>query len=263
MEGTISLFKNEEPQPTSIPTKRIIQIKTNDFFVEDNKEDNTPNEKERLLRLQDEIDTATKQLQLIKDEQAELILRTKKEIQDHKEKWEKEKEIWIAQAKEEGFKQGFSTGESKALEKYEESIHQINSIIELANQDYHAMIAKSDETITEIAIRVAEKVIQRKITEDPSNFLNIVKAAIKELQDQSVIMIYLHPENYPFIMEHKQELSQILEENMKLSIYVKEDLSKNSCIIEHPFGQIDASVDTQLSQIRQILLDVVQENSNG
>ncbi|MFB4475339.1 flagellar assembly protein FliH, partial [Oceanobacillus caeni] len=61
---------------------------------------------------------------------------------------------------------------------------------------------------------------------------------------------------------HKQELTQLLENNLKLSIYVKEELDVNACIVEHPFGQIDASIDTQLSQIKQILQDVVQENGH-
>ncbi|MFB4475144.1 hypothetical protein ACDI16_19880, partial [Oceanobacillus caeni] len=69
-----------------------------------------------------------------------------------------------------------------------------------------------------------------KIEEDSNAFFDIIKIAIKELQDQSDISIYLHPNKYSFVLDHKQELTQLLENNLKLSIYVKEELDVNACI---------------------------------
>ncbi|NUJ33116.1 hypothetical protein HUS65_22110, partial [Pseudoalteromonas sp. 2103] len=125
--------------------------------------------------------------------------------------------------------------------EYRDLIDQTNSVIQRANEEYHAIVAKSDESILNLAIYVAEKILNQKIEEDSNAFFDIIKIAIKELQDQSDISIYLHPNKYSFVLDHKQELTQLLENNLKLSIYVKEELDVNACIVEHPFGQIDAS----------------------
>ncbi len=243
--------------------KRVIKIKSHDFFKTEEHVDGGLPEHDELNIIQNEIRIATEQLDLLKGQQAKLIERTKNEIELEKGNWQQEKNEWIKKAEEEGYKRGYSTGEEQAFQEYRDLINQTNSIVKRANEEYHAIVAKSDESILNLAIYVAEKVLNQKIQEDSKVFLDIVKRAMKELQDQSDISIYLHPEKYTYVMEHKQELTQILENNMKLSIFVKEELDVNACIIEHAFGQIDASIDTQLNQIKQILQDVVQENSSN
>lgn len=263
VEETISLFKQGDSGAAPIPRKRIIQVKSQDFFeVKRSTTDPVTSEQEKLKVIQDQIEKAKEQFEKIQQNQKELVQLAKKEIEQERVNWNHEKEVWIEQAKEEGFNKGYSDGQAEAVQQYQGSLQQINDIVNRATKDYHALIAKNDETIVDLAIYVAEKIVKQKISDDPSHFLNIVKAAIKELQDQTVITIYLHPKNYAFVMDHKQELSKLLEDNMKLSIYVKDFESENACIIEHPFGQIDTSVDTQLNQIRQMLQDVVQENFN-
>lgn len=242
--------------------KRVIKIKSHEFFKTEEPINDGISKQDELGIIENEIRLATEQLDLLKNQQAKLIETAKNEIETEKNNWQQEKKVWIEKAKEEGYMEGFSTGKEQAFQEYRDLIDQTNSIVRRANEEYDAIVAKSDETIINLAIHVAEKILNQKIQEDSKAFLNIVKTAAKELQDQSDISIYLHPNKYSFILEHKQELTQILENNMKLSIYVKEELDIDACIIEHAFGQIDASIDTQLNQIKQILQDVVQENSH-
>jgi len=117
--------------------------------------------------------------------------------------------------------------------------------------------------IVKLAVRSAEKVIKQQLSEHPESFLEIVKAAIHELKDHAVVSIFLHPDNYEHVLKQKDELRQLLDAETKLAIYIREDLEKNSCLIEHPYGQIDASVDTQLDQIRQALEEKAMEISNA
>jgi flagellar assembly protein FliH len=39
-------------------------------------------------------------------------------------------------------------------------------------------------------------------------------------------------------------------------------MTENQCLIEHPFGRIDASIDTQLEQIRNVLDQVTMEKKS-
>ena len=88
---------------------------------------------------------------------------------------------------------------------------------------------------------------------------NVVALEIKEIKDQSVVSIYLHPANYEIVLEQKAELKKMLETDTKLSLYINDELAENSCVIKHPFGEIDASVDTQLEAIRNVLKDLTME----
>lgn len=134
-------------------------------------------------------------------------------------------------------------------------------IIDSAKKDYHETLEKSEETIVELAIHISGKIIKQRFSDDRSTIIPIVKDAIKQIEDQSEIRIFLHPTQYENVMNQKNELLTIVGDETKLSILVKDELKEGACIVEHPFGRIDASVDIQLEQIRRILQDITQELS--
>ena len=209
-----------------------------------------------------ELIKAKEELKQINKEKEAQILTIKEEINKAKEDWQEEKKKLMGQAEKEGYEAGFIQGKEKSMKEYSGLIEQANNIMDTALTDYNKTIEKSEEKIMELAIYTASKVMKQKIEDDPVSFLPIVKAAMSELKDQRVITIYLHPDNYQTVMEQKDELVHILEDDMKLSIYAKENLTENGCVIHHPFGQIDASVDTQLEQIRKALFEIVMWNQS-
>lgn len=190
------------------------------------------------------------------------ISSIKAEIEKEKENWAEEKKNWVAAAEKEGYEAGLLRGKEESKQQFSGFIDQANAITETALLDYNKTIEKSEETILSLAIHTAGKIMKQTLKADPVSYLPIVKAAIKELKDQRKITVYLHPDHYHTVMEQKDELTHILEDGMKLSIYVKEDLAVNGCLIQHPFGQVDVSVDTQLEQIRKALFEIAMENKS-
>ena len=112
----------------------------------------------------------------------------------------------------------------------------------------------------ELAVHVAEKILKVQLNDEPKSFLPIVLSAIETIKDQSMVSIYLHPNNYEEVIQQKDELIRSLDGDTKVSIYIDHKLKEHACVIEHPFGQIDASIDTQLQQLRKALLDVAMED---
>lgn len=198
----------------------------------------------------------------IKDQQKKILDETKEQIKHAKEQWEQEKNEWIEEAKQIGYEKGFEIGKYEALNQYKEKIQEVNHLIELAMNDYHETVENHEVTIVNIAILVAEKILRQQMDEKEDYFLSVVKRAITEMKNQPSVSLYLHPQDYETVLKHKAELKQSLQEKMSLSIFVDERLKKNSCIIEHPNGKIDASLDTQLSQIHQALLELIAEKNN-
>lgn len=215
---------------------------------------------EQAVAIQLEIEKQRKELQRMKAEQEKLLEQTRVTIQLEKDNWAEEKQQLMEQAKQVGYGQGLELGKQEGLEQYEQLITHANSIVDLTMKDYHAKLDESDETILEIAIHTAEKILKHHLSEQAPSFLGIVTAAIEDIKDQSDIYIYLHPDNYEFIMQQKEELLQSLDGDTKISIYIDHKLNKHDCLIKHPFGQVEAGIDTQLEQLRKILLEVVMED---
>lgn len=209
--------------------------------------------------IEEELQIARAELEQVKKEKENLLQSTIQEISNERENWKQEKEVLVKQGYQEGYDIGLVEGKQAAQEQYDDLMDQVNDLVHIAQKDYHATLEKSEHMIIDLAIATSEKIIKQKIAEDSEVFLEIVTAAIEEIKDQSVISIHLHPSNYELIMKQKSELSNSLDGDTKLSVYVDQKMIENKCLIEHPFGQIDASVDTQLEQIRDILHQIMME----
>jgi flagellar assembly protein FliH len=250
VEETISLFSSE-PQ-----SKRVIQLKPIHRPIPKKEEsmDDT------LIHSKlEQLEEAKQELELIKQQQVKVLEETEKQIEQQRDNWEQEKLVLIEQAKQEGYQAGFEEGKAESLIQFTGLIEQANSIILAAKKDYEATLDKSEESMLMLSVKIAEKIMKQKFDENPNLFLPVVKDAIQAIKDQRVLSIYLSPGNYEFVLAQKQELERVLESNAELSILVNEGLQEGSCIIEHPFGKIDASIDTQLSQIKQVLYELVME----
>lgn len=217
------------------------------------------NEKKELL--QEELQNLRDQLEHLKKEKEIMLQSTIKEIKNEKENWEQEKQLLIKQGYQEGYELGIVEGRLAGEKQYDSLIDQINELEKNAIKDYHTRLEQSDHVIVDLSIKTAEKITKEEIATDPKLILNIVTAAIADIKDQSQISIYVHPDHYDLLMKQKVELINTLDGDTKLSIFINQKMAKYECVIEHPFGQIDASVDTQLEQIRDVLHQITMENN--
>lgn len=239
--------------------EKLIKVKPIELNNQDDAQA-SPYTEDEQKNIQSEISQAHERLQQIQEQQAALVQQTNTEIEKAKENWKTEKESYINQAQDEGFKKGFELGKQEGQDQYKELLTNANKIIESATKDYHSTIEQSDETIVELAVHAAEKIIKKELKENPESFLTIVNAAIKEIKDQSDLSIYLHPSNYEMVMKQKDEIVQLVDKDLNVSFYINEQLKEDSCLIEHPFGRIDASIDVQLQELREVLHEVNMES---
>lgn len=255
MEETILLSNSNQPYVN----EKVIKIRKIELS-QDKRGNNLETANEEIEDVEKELDHVKKEIENLLIEKKSLIQTTKDKINNEKINWENEKKQWIEEAKEQGHSEGFKLGKKESLQSYQQLLEKANGLTAAALKDYHVTVEKSNETILDLAIHTAKKILDQQLKENPNSFLPIVKAAIKEIKNQPIITIYLHPDNYEFVLKQKEELALILESESKLSIYSNEELAVNSCLIEHPFGQIDAGLDTQLKQIRTSLHTIALEN---
>lgn len=248
-------------QHSSIINQKQIKIKPIEFKRKSQTELNSSEVLEdEMIAKRIKLEEMQHEFDRIKQQSETLLSDTQKKIVQEKEKWEEEKQQLIAEAKEVGHQEGFAAGEKESLNQYAELLKKANDVVHSATTDYHDVLESSEEVILQLAIQSAEKIIQRVLEEKPEVFIDIVKTAIKDIKEQSIISIYVHPDNYELVLSQKDELSRLLDSESKLTILVKDNLKSNHCLIEHPFGQIDASIDTQLEQLRALLHEVNMEN---
>lgn len=237
--------------------KREIKVKPIEYMRKQSSEKESEEAIENVLA---NLQQAEEELEQIEQRKATMLAEVQTEINKARENWEEEKAVLMEAAEKAGYEAGFQAGKKASIEQYESLLAEANNIVDLVKVDYQKTLEQTEDAITDIAIHTAEKILGEKLNESPEKFLEIVRLALKEINDQSIVSIYLHPNNYETVLAQKTELTRMLEKDTKLSLYIDEELPENSCIIEHPFGQIDASIDTQLEAIRNALKELVMEH---
>ncbi|MBE4908730.1 flagellar assembly protein FliH [Bacillus luteolus] len=183
--------------------------------------------------------------------------KTLEEIENQKLKWDSEKQELQALAKKEGYSYGLAEGKQEGLDEYKTLIAEAREIIDISKQEYSTLINSSEETILKIGLKVAKKIITKELNDNNEDFLLIVRKAIKEVSEYTQIQIQVHPRYFELLLNQKEELRNLFNKETELSIYPNEELQETGCVIESSFGRIDASVDSQLIEIKHKLLSLL------
>lgn len=180
------------------------------------------------------------------------------QLLDEEEAWQQEKLELIEEAKKEGFQMGYLDGKDQGYKEFKATISLGKEVVASAKKDYQKQIQSSEKVILQLGVKVAEQIIGNKLEENEETFLSMAKRALKEASEYKEVQLHIHPKHYGYILSQKEELLSIIPKETDIYIFPNDDLQNSSCIIESANGKIDASVDSQLEEIKTKLLEILE-----
>ncbi len=207
--------------------------------------------------------------QLLQDAQKEATLM----LQEAKEQaafiqteLEKEKEQWLnierrkleEEAKQVGYEEGHEMGKQQGYDECQEHIQFAQTIVLSAKEDYQQYLQSAEKTILDLAVQIAKKIIDLELHANEEAYIQLVKKAIKDTRECDYVQLRVHPVQYDAVLSHKEELSSIFPKENQFFIFPDDELKETSCIIEASNGRIDASIDSQLLEIKQKSLELLE-----
>lgn len=193
------------------------------------------------------ISSALAEAQVIKDK-----------VRDERLGWEQEKQALIKSAEESGFNSGFNEGKAQGYAEYRQLILSAQETVTASKVDYQSHIESSEKVILEIGLKVAGKILGKKVEENEEEFLALVKRALKNARDYKDIRLHIHPSHYQDLLAQKHELIAVFPKEIDFYIFPDDELKEDSCLIESENGRIDASVDSQLEEIKLKLFEFLE-----
>jgi flagellar assembly protein FliH len=183
----------------------------------------------------------------IKDaqDQAEAILR----------KARQEKESIEMEAYQKGLEQGQAQGQMIAVKKIEPLLETLAKGIEELKKTRHLIIEKHQDQIFEILFLIIEKVIHREIQISPDIIVDTVKSACSHLMETDEIRLRLHPSDFEYIRDIERILTQNLTGKRHIHFIEDTSIDRGGIIIDTEFGEIDASIRSQIDHMKEVLLD--------
>ncbi len=203
----------------------------------------------------DKILTEAKEASTRLYEEAEArLLEARQQIEAERQQWENEKIQLYEAEKKKGFNAGYSEGQQAGYEDYTSLIEEARTAVNVAKKDYTDYLSQAEEVILELGFTLAEKVIGQNLQhKNEKSFVSLVKHAIKEVRESKELRVFVAPCHYEMVCENKQQLFDILNGEASLFIYADENLTDEHCIIESMYGKLDASVDSQLTELKKKL----------
>ncbi|MGE4213300.1 MAG: FliH/SctL family protein [Anaerotignaceae bacterium] len=192
----------------------------------------------------------------------EMLAQTKAEAEQMLKKAEEEAEEIKKQAYTHGFEQGLSEGFEKAHDEHKQELKEetamflitFRDIIQGLEQEKNTLIDQNIDTLKDISVAVAEKVIQVGLKSSGEIIKKMIVSATEKLKRKEWVKIYISKADASMFVEANTDLAKALvhlSDNLK--IVAMENGAPGTCIIELPDQIIDASANTQLENIRSIL----------
>lgn len=146
------------------------------------------------------------------------------------------------QAKEEGFEKGFSEG----LEKFQESILEIN-------EKYAALAESAESELLGLCMGVAHKILKQEMKTNPEAIVAIVREAIAPMSRKKTITIRVNPQDRTILQSHRADLMDTLMGSGQIQIVADSDIGQGGCLVETEHGIVDARLETEMNILSRLI----------
>lgn len=162
-----------------------------------------------------------------------------------------------------GYKEGQEAATREAHEKLLKFSSELKSTLAqlaTANQDI-AEKAKAD--ITTLAIRAAERIINKQLTLEPAIIQAIVDDALSKVTEKGRVIIRVNPEDSVWLKDHEDWLDKYSQDIKELIIQEDNKVEQGGCIIETKLGYIDSSICSKIEAISAVFKATYEEENRS
>lgn len=165
----------------------------------------------------------------------------------------------------EGREQGKREAYEQALAQWLQQLEQVSASITAAIQDWEQrrdqVMHQATEDVIAFAIEVARRVTHRVIHSDPTVVREQVAAALKLVSRPTAIEIVVHPDQRQLLDKLLPQLIESIASCKHASIREDGTMLAGGCVINTAGGRVDASIETQLTRIAELLMPEVAVNT--
>lgn len=180
--------------------------------------------------------------------------------------WEenqKKLESMSLEAREQGFQQGFEQGlveaKNQIQKEYHEKIEQAEQLLRLAFDQKESIISEAEPFLLELSTVIASQIIKQELESAPEKFIGLIQQHIHRVKEKESITVCVHPEDFEFIQSQRAHLAAIVNGDTEIKVIPDHTVTSKGCIIRTAFGSVDARIDTQIEEIKKVILESRRE----
>lgn len=203
--------------------------------------------------------------------QAELILNKAREeakellVRAREQAMQEQEEI-RAGARDEGYRDGYAQGTAKAMSDAVRDREataarlekEVKDFLEKASLAREEMILQSRDELVELCLAVAEKVVRVSLKSSSEVVVRMIQTATERMKRQEWVHIYISGCDVRQLSKISPALTTTLGAlSQHIKIIPMGDGEDGTCIVETPEEIVDASISTQMSNVRDVIRDQI------
>ena len=188
--------------------------------------------------------------------------KKRKEIEDILREAQEKASVLEREAYEKGFAQGEKDGVELGQRKALKLLENIENLLRSMDSLRQEILPHYEREIVELVFVIAQKVIHRNIRSDDAAIEGTVLSALKLAAEKSKATLRVNPEDFDYVEELRPEFFAAVKELKALTITSDPSITRGGCLLESPYGDVDARIETQLEKIHQCLEQVFAERKD-
>jgi flagellar biosynthesis/type III secretory pathway protein FliH len=161
-----------------------------------------------------------------------------------------------------GYEQGQADGQAAAEATMAESIHRLQQLTSGVLENHTAFFRAAERQVVDLALQIAQKVIEREVENMPDLAVTIIRAALEEMDTRTAVRVRVSPDDEELL---RRRWAQVVPPGVspdRIELVVDERVQSGGAIIDTTQGQVDAQLDTKLAQLGNALWTFVMEVSS-
>jgi flagellar assembly protein FliH len=164
-----------------------------------------------------------------------------------------------SQAERQSYERGLAEGEARVRAASEKSLEsscaQMAKVLREFAAERNSYFQRVEAEVVQLALSIARKILHREAQIDPLLLTGIVRVALENLNQGTRVRLHAHPQDISFWRDY---LSCADDLAAALDLLGDPALEPGSCLLETDLGSTLISLDTQLKEIEQGFLDLLE-----
>ena len=157
------------------------------------------------------------------------------------------------EAKEQAYQEGIeiATREGNAIRA------EAQKVLESAEAERKQMQENLEPELVQLVVDIVDKLLGNVVQLNPAVIINLIKQGLSSATITGDVIVYVSSQDFDKAIEKKDEILALTDGSVKLDIVKDLSLSPMDCVIETPFGNIDASLGQQYEALKENLVYIL------
>lgn len=156
---------------------------------------------------------------------------------------------------------GYNEGLQQAAEEMEQikkqTISECEKLINEARKQKETILRSTEGDIVRLALAVAEKIVEKEISQDNDIIVNLVQKALSMLGNVESFKLLVNPRDLDNLVEGQAGLTRPEQGINKTSLQPDMRIKPGGFILDSEVGSVDARLETRLQNVTDALMEEV------